>query len=227
MILKKEGIRNTIKACKITSEILENLVLELKKGSFVTEKDIERYLKEQTYSKKCRLAFKPVVATKENAADMHHRATDSRLKRGFLVVDFGVKYKGYCADCTRTFYLGNPSKEDTKLYDLILMAQKTGLKETKIGVYAADIDLIVRAALQDYLWNFVHGTGHGVGKQIHMSPKISPRSKSIIKENQAITIEPGLYFKGKLGIRIEDTVLIKNIPRVLTKFTKRLIIIKR
>jgi len=227
MVLDKEGIQNTAKACQITSKILKDLISELKKGYFITEKDIERWLKKETYSQRCRLAFKPVIAMQENAADMHHRATDSKLKMGFLVVDFGVKYKGYCADCTRTFYLGNPSKEDIRLYNLILMAQKTGLQETKIGVYAADIDLIVRAALQDYMWNFVHGTGHGVGKYIHMSPRISPRSKSIIKENQIITIEPGLYLKNKLGIRIEDTVLIKKNPVILTKLTKKLIIIKR
>lgn len=227
MILDKEGIENVRKACEITSEILNNLIVQLKKGAFLTEKDIEKWLRKEAYSKKCKLAFKPVIAMQENAAEMHHHATNSKLKNGFLVIDFGVKYGGYCADCTRTVYLGKPSKKEIKLYNLILMAQKTGLQETKIGVYAADIDLIVRAALQDYLWNFVHGTGHGVGKKIHMAPKISPRSKSIIRKNQAITIEPGLYFKNKLGIRIEDTILVKEKSLVLTKITKKLISIKR
>jgi len=73
--------------------------------------------------------------------------------------------------------------------------------------------------------NFVHGLGHGVGKKIHQSPNISPRSKSILKKNQIITIEPGLYFKNKLGIRIEDTILVKEKAYILTKMKKRLVVI--
>ena len=154
-------------------------------------------------------------------------ANDTKLKKGFLVVDFGVKYQGLCADCTRTFYLGKPSLEDVKMYNLVLTAQKTALNEVKTGVYAADLDAISRAVLIDYLWNFVHGLGHGVGKKIHKAPRVSPRSKSKLLENDIITIEPGLYFKNRFGIRIEDTVWVKKKPVVLTRFTKNLICIKR
>jgi Xaa-Pro aminopeptidase len=213
------------KACSITDKILKKAINELKKGSFETELDVYNFLKKQAYANNCRLAFKPIVAIGKNAAEIHHRANKTKLKKGFLVLDFGVKYNGCCADSTRTVYLGRPSKEERRLYDLVLLAQETALIYAQPGEYATNIDLIARAALWDYFKNFVHGTGHGIGKRIHQAPSLKPRSVSILKENQALTIEPGLYFKGKLGIRIEDTVIVKNNPIILTKLTKKLIII--
>jgi Xaa-Pro aminopeptidase len=168
-----------------------------------------------------------VVAMQENAAEIHHKPDSTKLKKGFLVVDFGVKYKDLCSDCTRTFYLGKPSKKEKKLYDLVLNAQETGLKEAKIGAYNSDIDAIVRAVLVDYLFNFIHGTGHGVGKKVHKAPRVSPRSKSLLKNGDIITIEPGIYFKNKFGIRIEDTVFIGKKTKILTNTTKRLVCAKR
>jgi len=85
--------------------------------------------------------------------------------------------------------------------------------------------LIARAVLQDYFKHFVHALGHGVGKKIHQAPGVYPRSRSILKEDQAIAIEPGLYFKNRLGIRIEDTIIVKERPIILTRLTKELIII--
>jgi Xaa-Pro aminopeptidase len=213
------------KACSITDKILKKTINGLKKGLFKTELDIYNFLKKQAYANNCRLSFKPVVAIGKNAAEIHHRADKTKLKKGFLVLDFGVKYNGCCADCTRTVYLGRPSKEERKLYDLVLNAQETALMYVKPGVYAADVDLIARAALWSYFKNFIHGTGHGIGKRIHQAPNLKPRSVSILKENQAVTIEPGLYFKGKLGIRIEDAVVVKNKPIILTKLSKKLITI--
>jgi len=214
------------RACQITDKILKNLIKELNNNSFKTELDIYQFLKCKTKEQNCKLAFKPVIATGKNAAEIHHKPNNTKLKKGFLVVDFGVKYKEYCSDCTRTFYIGKPSKKEKELYNLVLKAQLTALNHIKPGIYAADIDAITRAVLQKHFKNFIHSTGHGVGKKIHQSPNISPKSRSILKNNQVITIEPGLYFKNKLGIRIEDTVIVKNNPVILTKTTKELIIIQ-
>lgn len=213
------------KACQITINILNKLIKELKKNSFKTELDIYNFLEQETKKANCKLAFPPVVAMEKNAAEIHHKADNSKLKKGFLVLDFGVKYKGYCSDCTRTVYLGKPSKAEIKLYNLVLEAQLTALNHAQPGVRAADIDLIARAVLQDYWKHFIHSTGHGVGLKIHQAPNLKPRGKFFLKENQAITIEPGLYFKNKLGIRIEDTILVKQNPEILTKLTKKLITI--
>jgi len=148
------------------------------------------------------------------------------LKKGFLVVDFGVRYKGYCSDCTRTFYLyGKPTKEERKLYELVLLAQETASMYAQPRVAAANLDLIARSILKDYYKHFIHGTGHGVGVKIHQVPNLKPRGKFLLRENQVITIEPGLYFKKKFGIRIEDTIVVKDKPKILTKISKELTII--
>ena len=219
-------INKTKKACSITTKILKQLIKELKKHSFKTELDIYNYLKQKTKENKCKLAFKPIVVTGKNAAEIHHKANLTKLQKGFLIIDSGVKYKGYCSDCTRTFYLGKPSKKEKEIYELVLLAQETALNHAQPGVYAADIDLIARQILKGHYKHFIHGTGHGVGKRIHQAPSLKPRSTSILKQYQTITIEPGLYFKNKLGIRIEDTIVVKDKPIILTKISKELTIIK-
>jgi Xaa-Pro aminopeptidase len=218
-------IKCITKACSITVNILKQLIKELKKHSFKTELDIANYLKQKAKENNCKLAFPPLVVTGKNAAEIHHKPDSTPIKKGFLIIDFGVKYKGYCSDITRTFYIGRPTKKEISLYNLVLEAQLTALNHVQPGVHAADIDLIARAALWKYYKNFVHGTGHGIGKKIHQAPNLKPKGRRILKKNQAITVEPGLYFKNKLGIRIEDTVLVDSPAKVLTKLTKKLITI--
>jgi len=223
--MNKKEIDYIKKACSITDKILKIAIKEIKKHSFKTEKEIYNFLKERAYLNKCELAFKPIVAMHENAAEIHHKANDSRIKKGFLVLDFGVRYKGYCSDCTRTVYLGKPSKKEKELYNLVLSAQETAIMHIQPGVYAADIDLIARAVLQDYFRNFVHGTGHGVGKKIHQAPNLKPRGRRILRNDMILTVEPGLYFKNRFGIRIEDTILIKEKAIILNKSTKKMVIL--
>jgi Xaa-Pro aminopeptidase len=220
-------IKKVRKACEITSRILLKTIKELKKKKFKTELDVARFLINETYkTKDCLLAFKPIIAMGKNGAEIHHKPDETKLTEGFLVLDFGVKYKGYCADCTRTVYLGKPDKDEIGFYSLVLLAQETALNYVKPGVNAADIDLIARAALWNHYRHFIHSTGHGVGKNVHKSPRISPRSISLLKENHVIAVEPGIYYKNKLGIRIEDTVLIKkDKAEVLTKISKKLVVI--
>lgn len=214
----------TKKACDISVSIIKELTKHLKSRSFSTEIDIHDFLVKKAKEKRCSLAFRPIVAAGKNAAEIHHKAEDAGIN-GFLVIDFGVRYKGYCSDMTRTFYIGKPKKEEISLYDKVLLAQETAIMHSLPGAYAADIDLIARAVLQEYFKNFSHALGHGVGKNIHQSPSVSPKSKRKLKKGQTITIEPGLYFKNRFGIRIEDTILIKDRPIILTRLTKKLVII--
>ncbi len=227
-ITKKE-IRNITIACKITDKVMSKLIKELKHNKktkrFNTELDVYNFIKKEIYLNDCKLAFKPIVAIQKNAYEIHHKANKTEISKGFLIIDFGVKYKGCCSDCTRTFYIGKPTKKDKDLYNLVLESQLIALNYVKPGVYAADIDSIARTVLQKYLKNFLHGLGHGVGGKIHQSPYLNQKSRAILKENQIITIEPGLYFKNKTGIRIEDTVLVKNNAKILTKTKKEMIVI--
>ncbi len=223
MLTKKE-INYVRYSCKITTKIINSCI---KNFNFKTEMDILNYLKEQTKKYNCKMAFPPVIATAKNAAEIHHTPNKTKLKKGFLVIDFGVKYKKFCSDQTRTIYLRKPSKKEIDLYYLVLTSQLESIKNIKLGMNYSDLDNIARSILGNYKKNFIHSLGHGLGKKIHQSPKISFFSKDKIKLNHVITIEPGLYFKNKLGIRIEDTILIKkNKIEILTKTPKNNLIIK-
>lgn len=211
-------------ASLITSRIFSMLAMELKKHRFSTEREVYDWLILKTDEAGCELAFNPIVAAKGNHNDIHHKPTDTKLSNGFLIVDFAVKYKGLCSDMTRTFYIGKPSKEDIELYNLVLLAQETSLMHAVPGNYCADVDLIARTILLKYFSHFRHSLGHGVGRRIHQKPTLKPRSRYILKEGEVITIEPGLYFNDR-GIRIEDTIIVKENPEVLTRFTKKLICI--
>ena len=101
------------KACSISDIIFNELIRYLKKHSFKTELEIANFLKQKTKHYNCKLAFPPIVAN--NTGIIHYKPKNKKLKKGFLIIDFGVKYKGFCSDCTRTFYLGKPSKADIKL----------------------------------------------------------------------------------------------------------------
>lgn len=213
------------KACQITVNIFNKLIKELKAKKFKTELDIANFVKLEAKQLKVKLAFPPLIVAGKNAAEIHHIPNKTKLTNGFLIIDIGVKYKGYCSDCTRTVYLGKPTKKEIKIYNLVLGAQETSLMYAQPGNCAADVDLIARAILEPYFKHFVHALGHGVGKDVHKCPVLKPRSNAILKKNQVVTIEPGLYFKNKLGIRIEDTIIVKDNPEILTKLTKKLITI--
>lgn len=224
--MNKLEINKIKKACSISDKIFKILIKELKNNKFKTESDVYNFLLKKIKEKKCNLAFKPIVATGKNAADIHHKSTNAKLKNGFLKIDFGVKYQGYCSDCTRTFHIGKPDKKSKELYKLVLDVQQTCINYCHHGMSCNDIDAIARAGFGKYRKNFVHGLGHGVGKRIHQAPSLAPNKRGNLKEGVVIAVEPGIYFKNKFGIRIEDNILItKQAPIILTRTTKKLVII--
>jgi Xaa-Pro aminopeptidase len=128
----------------------------------------------------------------------------------FITMDFGAVYKGYHSDMTRTVAVGEVSAEQRKIYEIVLSAQKASLGTLKKGLSckeadAAARDIIKNAGYGDY---FGHGTGHGVGIEIHELPNLSPRSGAILEVGNVVTVEPGIYIPNKFGVRIEDMVLI-------------------
>ena len=172
-------------------------------------------------------SFPPIVTSGKNAGnDIHPQPTDKKLS-GFVIIDLGVRVNGYCSDMTRTIFVGNPTIEQKKIYDLVLQSEVVGINGVKSGVYAYTIDESCRKELGRYAKYFIHMTGHGVGKLIHENPRIYFKiTKPILSENMIITVEPGVYIKNKLGIRIEDTILVtKKGSNILTKSQKELIII--
>jgi len=162
-------------------------------------------------------AFPSIVAFGENSAYPHHIPTDRVLRNNYIVLfDIGAKYNGYCFDSTRTFVFKN--SEAKKVYEIVLEAQMEAIDIVRDGIVASEVDVIARRVIEKagYGKYFIHSTGHGVGIEIHESPAISMNSKQILKENMIITVEPGIYLKGRFGIRIEDTLIVtKGKPIVL------------
>ena len=220
----KKEIEFIEKSCKIASKILKKCIYNF---DFKTEIELYSFLVNEAKKNNCKLAFKPIVAFGKNSAEPHHRTSETKLGNGFLVLDFGVKYKGYCSDMTRTIFLGKINAREKEFYDLVLNVQKECVKRVKGGVKCRDLDIFARELFGEYMKNFKHSLGHGLGKRIHMGPGIWPFAiTSRLRVNDIITIEPGLYFKNKFGIRIEDTLLVKkNSYKVLTNLSKDLFIL--
>jgi len=172
-------------------------------------------------------SFTTIIASGPNAAHSHHSNTNRQLEIGDPVIcDFGVFWDGYCSDITRTYFVGGePSKKWAEIYNIVLEANKLSTNELSVENTAHKVDNAGRKFIQKkgYGENFVHGTGHGFGLEIHEFPSLTYKSKTIIKDSMAVTIEPGIYIPGKGGIRIEDDVLVneKN-PIILTKAEKEL-----
>jgi Xaa-Pro aminopeptidase len=175
-----------------------------------------------------RMSFETIVAGGERSALPHGRATNTKLpRRGFVTLDFGVVLDGYCSDMTRTVHLGAARKGEREVYDAVLDAQLAGVAAVKAGVTGAEVDeaarsVLVKAGLGEW---FTHGTGHGVGLEIHEAPRLGKKRDGIpdgkLKAGMLVTIEPGVYMPGKFGVRIEDTVLVTATGcEILTPTTK-------
>ena len=184
-----------------------------------TERQIKRQINNFLKSSDSQgLAFPTIVAFGNHTANIHHKPNLRKLTNNqIIMIDLGVKINGYCSDETRMFFLGKPKPEWLKTYRLVLKAQTLTLKPLRGGrMDSSEVDSIARKIVQ-----FPHSLGHGLGKIIHDKPKINPRSKDTIKPGDIITIEPGRYFPGRFGIRIEDSVFKTATGyRLLTHFPK-------
>jgi Xaa-Pro aminopeptidase len=179
-----------------------------------------------------KMSFDTIVAGGERSALPHGKATNTRLpRRGFVTLDFGVVVDGYCSDMTRTVHLGPARKGEREVYDAVLDAQLAGIAAVKAGVTgeqvdAAARDVLVKAGLAEW---FTHGTGHGVGLEIHEWPRLGKKREGSrdgntdvkLKAGMVVTIEPGVYLPGRFGVRIEDSVLVTATGcEILTPVTK-------
>lgn len=203
-----------VKKLKIAQNIAEKAYLEVlnmvKPG--VTERQIAlelEYLMKKHGAEK--IAFDLITVTGKKTSLPHGVPSDVEVKRGdFVTFDIGAVFEGYHSDMTRTVAVGEASDEQKEIYDIVLKAHLEGLKAVKAGVNAFDVDkvcrdIITEAGFGEY---FGHGTGHGVGLEIHEEPRVSPKGNTILKSGMIITVEPGIYLPDKFGVRIEDTVLV-------------------
>jgi Xaa-Pro aminopeptidase len=159
------------------------------------------------------VAFAPIVASGPNAALPHAVPSRRVLHDGdFVVLDFGARVDGYCADMTRTVVIGSASERQREIYDAVRSANQAAESSAKAGMTGAEIDAVARgvlakAGLGEF---FGHGLGHGVGLQVHELPRVGPRAEAPVPRGAVITIEPGVYIPGFGGVRIENLAVVKD-----------------
>lgn len=172
-------------------------------------------------------SFDTIVASGVRSSMPHGVASDKVIEEGdFVTFDFGAIYKGYHSDMTRTVVMGRASGRQKIIYEAVLAAQKAGVAAVRPGLTGEALDKLVRDMLkeQGYGEYFRHGLGHGVGLDIHELPVASPSSTSVLEENMVVTVEPGVYFDGDMGLRIEDSVIVTaDGCEILTKTPKELL----
>ena len=215
-------------ACRITGEAFERLLPNIKEG--VTEKELALMLDFDMMSHGASApSFSTIVAAGANGSLPHAVPGSYKVKNGDMITfDFGARYGNYCADMTRTVALGKPSDEMLKVYQTVLEAQKRAQDAVAAGKICRDIDSIARDYIysQGYEGRFGHGLGHAVGIDIHESPRFSQTCSDVAKVGHVMTVEPGIYLPGVGGVRIENTVVVReNGCDVLTKPTRELIIL--
>ncbi len=174
-------------------------------------------------------SFETIVASGPNAAKPHARPSSRRVGSGELtVVDFGAVVDGYCSDMTRTVSAAAPVTEtESRMVEVVSESQRAGLASVRAGVEASAVDSACRSVIEEAGWGdaFVHGTGHGVGLDVHEAPAVAARSVDKLETGSVVTVEPGVYLPGVGGVRIEDTVVVTPLGcRVLTKAPKDLIV---
>ncbi len=170
-------------------------------------------------------AFETIVAAGENSAKPHHHPGSRRINGGDpVVVDFGATFEGYRSDMTRTFCVdAEPEGELARIFEVVQTSQAAGAAAVRPGIAAKEVDDICRRIITDAGWaeRFEHGTGHGVGLDIHEAPTVSQLGTAILAPGFVVTVEPGVYVPGHGGVRVEDTLVVtEDGARPLTRFTK-------
>jgi Xaa-Pro aminopeptidase len=156
-------------------------------------------------------AFPAIVAAGPNGALPHAEPGEREIGRGELVVfDMGAKLDGYCSDGTRTFATGEPGEAARQAYETVREAQAAALDAVRAGIGGEELDGVAREPIEaaGHKEHFGHGLGHGVGLEVHEAPRVSPRSDDVLAAGEVVTIEPGVYLPGELGVRIEDLVVV-------------------
>ena len=172
-------------------------------------------------------AFETIIASGYRSAMPHGVASRKKVEKGdFVTFDFGATVGGYVSDMTRTVVVGRATSRQKKVYNTVLKAQLAGIRRIRAGASAAAVDKAARDVIKRAGWDkkFGHGTGHGIGFVIHTGPRVSPKSEDKLKVGNVITVEPGVYFDGWGGVRIEDDILVTRTGgQVLNKAEKKLL----
>jgi Xaa-Pro aminopeptidase len=222
-IKEPEELGFITKAVELADAAFEQAKAIIRPG--ITEKEaaweIEKILRQEGSEG---IPFEIIVASGPNSALPHARPTEKTICSGEpVLIDMGARISGYCSDFSRTLFLGKADKTFQEIYNIALKAQTTAIERIESGMDASQADRLARSVVEQagYGDSFGHGLGHGVGLAVHEFPMLGPSSSDSLADGMVFTIEPGIYFAGQGGVRIEDMVVLENgKARVLTKASK-------
>lgn len=199
------------KGAKHNDELFNHLCGLLKPG--MSELDIKAEIVYFMNRHGAETAFDPIVASGSNSSLPHATPTARKIQSGdFVTMDYGCKFNGYCSDFTRTVAISHVDKDMEKVYDIVNRAAGQAFEALKAGAFTKDVDTAARdyIAAAGYGEAFGHGLGHGVGIMIHETPTLNSVSQEVLEPGMIVTIEPGIYIKGRYGVRIEDICVVKD-----------------
>ena len=232
IIKDSEEIMILKKASEIIDEMFEICVNKIKKGQKESELQailMSYAINQEMFDTGYKSTLNPlIIASGPNGALPHAQVTNRKFSNGdMIVVDITLRYKGYVSDATRTFGLGKISDKARNVYEIVKESQKLGLRSVKPKALCSSVDKTSRDYIkkQHFGKYFIHSTGHGIGLEVHEQPNISYRSTTKLEKDMVITIEPGIYIPKKFGVRIEDSLIVRQKPILLHKFSKDLIVI--
>jgi Xaa-Pro dipeptidase len=214
------------KAIGISERALQNTIDQVQAG--MTERQIENVLVQQLFAQGADdFAFPPIVAASNNSARPHAHSRDNYQVRAgdALLIDFGARADGVCADITRTFFIEHYTDQQAAVYNTVLAANLAGHAATRAGATAHDVDDATTRVLEssEFAARIRHKTGHGLGRDIHEDPYIMRGNHQVLESGMVFTIEPGLYDLDEFGVRIEDDVLVTaDGSQSLTSFDKNI-----
>lgn len=227
-IKSEEEKAKIIKAQRIAEDAFDHILGFIKEG--VTEKQIALELDYfmLSHGAEC-ISFETIAVSGKNSSMPHGVPCDKKIEKSdFITMDFGAVVDGYHSDMTRTLAVGEVSSKQAEVYETVLSAQLASLAVLKSGVSCFDADEAARSIIRNAGYGdfFGHGTGHGVGIEIHEQPRLSPKSKQTLEAGDVVTVEPGIYLPSEFGVRIEDMAFItENGCENLTNSPKNLIIL--
>jgi len=223
---KERGeLRRIVEAQRIAEKVLDRVLAQCRPE--VTERQLARQLARAIEDEGGDgLPFDPIVASGPNGALPHAKPGERKLRQGdFVIFDLGVSKDGYASDMTRTIVIGRATDRQREIYGTVLEAQRRAIARIRDGITAKAVDRAARSwiAGKGHEKHFGHGTGHGVGLEVHEPPRVNPQSTDVLRSGMVVTIEPGIYIPGWGGVRIEDMVFVKrNGCENLSRFPKNL-----
>jgi Xaa-Pro aminopeptidase len=197
-------------AAAIAATAFQRAVRHVRPG--ITESTLAGILDLEMRRQGAKVGFETIVAFGPNGSRPHHQPSQRKLaETDTILIDFGARYNGYCCDITRSFAFRKPTAAYCRAYAAVEKAQAAAIGMAKAGAELAQVDAAARGAIRETgLPVYGHGTGHGFGLEIHEVPFLKEKAEGKLQAGQIITIEPGVYLPGKLGVRIEDDILITN-----------------